>query len=59
MYVRPLAPQARRLHVVELALAEHGRAHGPRDDRREDQPDHEDDDPGDPTARRRSRSGSR
>ena len=35
---RALAPEPRRLDVVELGLAEHRRPHGARDDRREDGP---------------------
>ena len=39
-----LAAKLRGGHVIELALREHGRADGPRDDRREQDPDDEDDD---------------
>ena len=42
MYGRPLPAQAGRLHVVELALPEHRRAHRARHDRREDDADHDD-----------------
>ena len=38
---RPLAAQLRRLHVLELPLAEHGGANRAGDDRREDDADHE------------------
>ena len=33
---RTLVPELRGLHVFELTLAEHGRPHGPGDDRCED-----------------------